>query len=240
MKSLFLSLSLLFVQLTIQAQTSTSEVIIDDNQSISKVYNNNNEVAKKFSNAKEWIAKTYGNYQSVLQFEDNENYKIIIKSIQPFKEEKAETSHPSGRVYIFTNASLCYTLTIDCKSDKYRIKMENININEHVKTNIVMLSDLRNEKFTKTVEEFTDPSPFIKALEADEKLLTELLEVDTSKLKKKYMREEHERTINLTNIKIDYDKQQIKNMDERKNIIYSFISDLYNSLSKAIEYNDDF
>ena len=239
MRILFLSLSLLFVQFTLHAQISISDIVIDDSQSFSKVYNNNNEVSKKFSNTKEWIAKTYGNYQSVLQFEDDKNYKIIIKGVQPFEEEKAETGHSSGRVYIFTNAVLCYTLTIDCKNDKYRIKMENVSIKEHVKTNIVMLSKLKNEEFTKTVDEFIDPSPFIKTLETDENSLSKLLLMDTSKMKKRD-KTEHDRIISLFKLTVNYDKQQIENMEVRKNRIYDFIADLYNSLSKAIEYNDDF
>ena len=69
----------MFVQFKLCAQIIGSDIVIDDKQCFSKVYNNSNDISKKFSNAKEWIAKTYGDYQSVLQFEDDKNYKIIIK-----------------------------------------------------------------------------------------------------------------------------------------------------------------
>ena len=240
MRKVILILSFMFVQFKLCAQIIGSDIVIDDKQCFSKVYNNSNDISKKFSNAKEWIAKTYGDYQSVLQFEDDKNYKIIIKGVQTFEEERAETSHSSGRVFIFTNASLCYTLTIDFKEDRYRLKMEDICVKERVKTNIIMLSSLSTEEFIKTVDDFTSPTTFVNLLEADNKLLSQLQEVDTSTMKKKWMKEEHQRNIRLTEMKIVYDKQQIENMEVRKKNIYNFIANLYNSLSGAIEYNDDF
>ena len=90
------------------------------------------------------------------------------------------------------------------------------------------------------MDDFTSPTTFVNLLEADNKLLSQLQEVDTSTMKKKWMKEEHQRNIRLTEMKIVYDKQQIENMEVRKKNIYNFIANLYNSLSGAIEYNDDF
>lgn len=39
--------------------------------------------SKQRINAKEWVATTFGDYKRVIQFEDTENCKLIIKGVSP-------------------------------------------------------------------------------------------------------------------------------------------------------------
>lgn len=82
-------------------------------------------VSQKFLNAKVWIATTFGNYNSVMQFEDSENFKIIIKGISKLPEEKTED--PIFQLPLRIKPSLYYTMTFDFKEERYRVKFEAIN-----------------------------------------------------------------------------------------------------------------
>ena len=76
----FVSLVLMFSSLIAMAQIKESDVVIEKGMdSFSYVFTNTNAAKLNHSNAKQWVAKTFGDYKSVLQYEDDENYKIIIK-----------------------------------------------------------------------------------------------------------------------------------------------------------------
>ncbi len=88
---------------------------------------------KKVTNAKSWIAKTFGDYNSVLQYEDTENHRIIIKgegrspSENQFQLVQLPNKHnlKQPKQYPYT-----FTMTFDFKEDKYRIKIEDITFIE--------------------------------------------------------------------------------------------------------------
>lgn len=104
--------------------------------SYSKIYNDSTPKNIKFSNAKEWIAKTFGDYKSVLQYEDAENYKIIIKGISALKDIISY----EDKTRIVEKPDLLFTLTIDCKDDKYRMKFENMTVNDLKQKEISLLT----------------------------------------------------------------------------------------------------
>lgn len=78
---------------------------------------NSNQI---YANAKEWVAKTFGDYKSVLQFEDNENKKIIIKGKSTIYNILLSGS------YISDKSHMNYVITIEAKDKKFRYLIEDI------------------------------------------------------------------------------------------------------------------
>lgn len=84
---------------------------------LTRVYETaSNSAAQKHLLSKEWIAKSFGDYQSVLQFEDNSNCKIIIKGFSEMSDD----------------SKLSYTITINAKDDKYRVQFSDLLIKDYV------------------------------------------------------------------------------------------------------------
>jgi len=95
-----------------------------EDSSFSMTYENSTPKNIKFSNAKMWIAKTFGDYKSVLQYEDPENNKIIIKG----SSKMEDVTNVIDRVVVKEKPNLLFLLTIDCRDDKYRLKFENMEV----------------------------------------------------------------------------------------------------------------
>lgn len=74
-----------------------------------------------YSNAQEWIARTFGDYKSVIQFEDKENGKLIIKGLSVLKT-KAEFPN------MVVTEKINYIITIECKDNKFRYKIDGVDI----------------------------------------------------------------------------------------------------------------
>lgn len=91
---------------------------------VSKVFYSDNDISTKMSNAKTWIAKTFGDYKSVLQFEDNDKNRIIIKGVSDFDSHYNFNTGGKSQQYIN------YTITFDFKEDKFRIQFDDITIHE--------------------------------------------------------------------------------------------------------------
>jgi len=89
-----------------------SQVTDPVNLEYTEVFESQNSKDNLFKNAKTWIAKSFGEYNKVLQFEDREAGKIVIKGI---------TEMPVGLV-----SHIKYILTIDVKENKYRFAMTDI------------------------------------------------------------------------------------------------------------------
>lgn len=94
--------------------------------SYSMVFDSDVPSKTKFLNTKVWVAKTFGDYKSVLQFEDEENNIIIVKGLSRLPKE--ETIDPIYGLPLEINPKMTYTISIDIKDDKYRVKIEDINI----------------------------------------------------------------------------------------------------------------
>ena len=77
------------------------------------------------SNAKDWIVKTFGDYKSVLQFEDDD--KIIIKG---YSDLDAKIRDISVSDLHTIDTKVYYTLTIESKENKFRYKLDDIYIIE--------------------------------------------------------------------------------------------------------------
>ena len=72
-----LSLSINLLAQNNQIGNFEDSIIITD-ASYSKIVDSDVPLKTKFLNAKQWIAKTYGDYKAVLQFEDEQSGKITI------------------------------------------------------------------------------------------------------------------------------------------------------------------
>jgi len=70
-----------------------------------------------FSNAKEWVATTFGDYKRVIQYEDKEEGKLILKGA-------SDIPYIAGSI----SERLEFTITIECKDEKYRYKISDIDI----------------------------------------------------------------------------------------------------------------
>ena len=89
---------------------------------LSHVFYSDIPTVKKMGNAKSWIAKTFGDYDEVLQLEDKENQRIIIKGGTPVIHEYDASIHSN------TAENYTFTMTMDFKEDRYRIRFEDITI----------------------------------------------------------------------------------------------------------------
>lgn len=104
-----------------------------------------NKQSLAFTYAKQWVSKTFNNYKAVVQLEDNDNYKIVLKGtsliFQKNTKETFANTETSGRLY--------YTVTIDVKEGKFRIKFEDMSVkrNIHFSSSLIQTSDI-NDSFT--------------------------------------------------------------------------------------------
>lgn len=150
------TLLLLFLIISTNAFTQTLDKYDLINEkfsdcSYSKIYNDSTPKSIKFSNTKEWIAKTFGDYKSVLQYEDAENCKIIIKGISALRDIISY----DGKTRIIEKPDLLFTLIVECKDDKYRLKFENMTVND-IKQKEVSLLAKSETKLTYTIDEFIE------------------------------------------------------------------------------------
>lgn len=116
MKKIFCILLLLTATIISFAQDFSIDIksISDE---LSRVYETSaNQASVKHILAKEWVAKTFGDYKSVLQFEDDNACKIIVKGFSPMSDD----------------SKLSYTITIDSRDDKYRVVISDLEIRDYV------------------------------------------------------------------------------------------------------------
>lgn len=174
-----------------------------------------------YANAKEWVAKTFGDYKSVLQFEDNDNCKLIIKGISEteyyiaFKQKNTmqETA---------TMEKVKYTITIECKDGRYRYK----------------IGDILAIPITLAVgADWTPGDPFSpmvhkQNIESINKLLTNLRAIETSSMKKKAL---NEHQILISNLETSISHKLAFYSNE-----YEAIVGIINSLKNAMQTNNSF
>ena len=122
MKRLICLFAFILSAVTINAQVLPEEIPFDSKFSF--VIDSDINLNSKMSRAKSWIAKTFGDYKSVLQFEDPDNHRIIIKGVS--KLDTKLNFNTGGR----NDISAQYTITFDFKEDKYRIAFDNVKIHE--------------------------------------------------------------------------------------------------------------
>ena len=106
-KTLIIALSLLISSYTF-CQTPSSF----DREEVVEVKNTK---AKLYANAQTWIAKTFGSYNAVVQFEDKNQGRILLKA-------------KSNINFANTFKDVKYTIIIDVKDNKYKYSIEDVEI----------------------------------------------------------------------------------------------------------------
>lgn len=92
-----------------------------------------------YNRSKYWAAQTYKDVKSACVLEDSENFKLLYKGNQDlnvpaqtyfensiFSNGKTEVTHSDSRI--------SYTLGIDCKNNKFRIKLSNLVLEYNYKS----------------------------------------------------------------------------------------------------------
>lgn len=173
-----------------------------------------------YVNAQEWIAKTFGDYKRVIQFEDSENGKLVLKGISPIDFTSA-TVKVEGFTGMSTKERINYTLTIECKDGKYRYRINDVFV---IRTYNI-LGSIVNSKPISPLDNISDIISYnnqLKILEA----------TDITKLKKKKLAEHNEKIADI--IKSKTEKEVFYNLE------YETLNNLISSLKKAMTVSDDF
>jgi len=216
----------IFIYGTIFAQNIPFPVDENNEIKISKVVDVDLTKESLFSNCRDWIAKTFGDYKKVLQFEDKDAGKVIIKGVSNVKY-KIQTSFLG--IDLSNSEQIRYTITIECKDSKYRYTIDNI----------ILLLNLGGE-----IEEHSLFYRVNRIKESNEKVLllenelVELKKKDTSSYKKKQIKE-HQLKIS----KLEERIESCKNNDTHLKFLESEISAINNiiaSLESSMKKNDDF
>lgn len=166
------------------------------------------------ANAKEWVAKTFGDYKSVLQFEDNENCKLIIKGL-------SNIEHISGIPGMSTKENISYTITIESKDGKYRYIIDNVLVNQ---TMNILGSSVHPKPFP--------PTDHKQNIDKYNKAITDLKLIDETTLKKKALKEHQEK---IADLQRSLNDESVCYQQE-----HEAITGIINALKQAMQTNSDF
>ena len=140
MKRFSIIIASLFFTMTSFAQTGqtgTTALSVADvplATEISHVFYSDVPLRVKIGNAKSWIARSFGDYSSVLQLEDKDNSRIIIKGGTPITYSVEHLESKYNPTTFFFAEHYIFTMIFDFKDDRYRIRFERIaieNASEH-------------------------------------------------------------------------------------------------------------
>ncbi|MBV5281707.1 MAG: DUF4468 domain-containing protein [Paludibacter sp.] len=187
-----------------------------------------------YSNAQKWIAKSFGDYKSVIQFEDAVNGKLIFKA-----KSKVPYTVPLGKgdISVGNSETINYTFTIECKDNKYRYTVDDITIDTECTMSFL-------GEVTSDVVRGNDANYRLKMYLEDEKLLPSLIHtkdslesINTVSLKRKELKA-HNTNLETVNSRI----KGIKSPD-RKDFYISEVETMENlitSLKTSMCKSDDF
>lgn len=234
-------LILLCIGFTTMAQVEPKDVVVVNN-TFEHVFQSTIPANTKQLNAKQWIAKNFGDYKSVLQFEDDANHRIIIKGTMTIIDE---TGGKDG-LNIETNHSLSFTLTIDSKDDRFRARIDDMSV--HAVRNAYILgrkSNLSDKNLTcdDYLNLTADTLKIRMELEELQQYLDGLNVVDVNNLsrKEKKMREEAITEVQkrIMGKKSDM-RVTIENHQKQLAYLQQSLSALMNSLYASVNKDDDF
>ncbi|MBQ8704187.1 MAG: DUF4468 domain-containing protein [Bacteroidales bacterium] len=231
----------LLLGLSASAQVKQEDVVVGNN-TFEHVFQSTIPANIKQLNAKQWIAKNFGDYKSVLQFEDDANHRIIIKGNTTIVDE----SGGNNSLIIETKHTLSFTLTIDSKDDRFRVRVEDMCV--HMVRNSIILGSKSNlSDKTLSCDDYlnltADTLKISRELEEQQQYLAGLHTVDEDNLsrKEKKMRAEAIAEVEKRIASKKYDmKITIENHQKRVAHLQQGLSALMNSLFVAVNTNDDF
>nr|WP_320118929.1 DUF4468 domain-containing protein [uncultured Marinifilum sp.] len=213
-RNIFLLFFLLSIILNGNSQNYNLPLDSTGNVVFREVVNCNISKNTLYPNAQEWIAKTFGDYKKVIQFEDEANGKLILKGtcdVKHFVE-----AHIAG-MHIINRESIQFTLTIECKENKYRYTMDNIVV--------ILKNDGQNfeSSIFKRINNVKSSQDRIESLSQE---LVNFKKLDTSSLKRKQLKEHQN---NITKI-----EQRIKSMLSGINSNTDFINSELEAINSII------
>ena len=197
---------------------------------LSRVYHSNTPVNKKHLQAKEWAAKSFGDYKTILQFEDNENYKIVIRGYSNCdKKDK-----------------LRYIITIDSREDKYRVLFEEVHIEFEDGATILIPEYIDVESEIKryndllvvceaALKDASDKLASVRVMDKPRGTAGTLWKT----LHPKMIREHQDDSLKLEKTHYDLLRQRDYHL-LRQSRVENTLSAILQSIHKAIDKNDDF
>jgi|GEM_PF-1601540 len=251
-----------FVFLFINNLFLFSQIIIDgeviDGSSFSKIYYNILPAKTKHLNAKSWVAKTFGDYKSVVQFEDDENYKLIMKGKIPLVPIHEESDLNGVPYVLHSDRDISFIITIDSRDDKYRVSIEDmtLNLDSYFKLGPLRESKVKHELISEygAISDTTWIQHRIDSINLEIALKEEMYysqrQVDLEKMKKREL-ENHEALLEAINANIIEMKKTRNNFLDAKKSLFKGAIDrciemampinaMLLSLSVAMYKDDDF
>jgi len=197
---------------TIKVSETTSE--------ISAVFDSNCSIDNKFNNAKEWVAKTFGDYNEAVQFEDKEKGRIIVKGSSLLESESA-TLDSGGLTILDVEETpyLNFTLTIDFKEDRHRLLFDGISITIDEISTVLYTTETSTEEY--------NIKDYCNRIVSGETRIPELQIVERRVKKNK-------KTLDSLN-SLDYStlkSKEIKKIEKEKSSLTNTIKSLENSIDR--------
>ena len=88
MKQTLLILFTMLLSLSASAQALERKDITVKDNSFSYVYQTDIPLTQLFGKVNQWVAKSFNDYKSVIQYEDKENHRLIMKGILLFAQNQ--------------------------------------------------------------------------------------------------------------------------------------------------------
>ena len=131
MKKLIFFVTLCLVCNETFAQSTTKYPINSQGEvEFSEVIQTSVPVQLQWSNAKQWIASSFGDYKDVIQFEDVENRKMVLKGIIHItpQSDKSLLNNTIKKNTYFREDIVTFIVTLECKDGRYRYRINGFQI----------------------------------------------------------------------------------------------------------------
>lgn len=225
-QSLFI-LFILLISITTKSQDKLFPLNSEGKEEIQEVVELQKSKLDLFSSAQEWIAITFGDYKSVLQFEDKETGKIIVKGI-------SKIEHNGIDLLGDKTESLHFTIIIEFQDNKYRYTITDLSI----KTRIDMFSTIydRNNIPKDHLIEISNSRETVQKIE---RRVDSLSKIDKINLKRKKIKE-IQKDIESDQSYIEYKKRYILSEAAFYNEEYQSVLFMAESMKKHLAKTSSF
>lgn len=173
-----------------------------------------------YSNAISWAMNLYGNYKDVVQYESENDGKLVINGFGGYVGKITNEKGNENTV----REEYSYTISIDCKDKKYRYIINNIKIKEvEFRSNSLYSGpwekEVVHEKHLENITTYNAQKDSIESLIADTPKGTKIKKLNTEK---------------------ELLKEKIRLEEEMYNDEYSFYEEFIKALKSKMASNSDF
>ncbi len=226
-KIVFLLFFIASISMNCKSQNFSLPIDSTGDVSYQEVVNSNLSKDQLYANAQEWIAKTFGDYKNVIQFEDKKNGKLILKGTS-YVKHYVEVN--IAGMNISNSERIQFTLTIECRDNKYRYTLDNIFV----------IFSTSSQDFERSIfYRINNVESSKKKIEHLNQVLENLKNMDITSYKKKQLKE-HQNKINIIEQQIKDELSNIETDTEFINSELESINSVITSLKKAMSKNDKF